>query len=170
MSCTETKYLYCYTCKRNKYYHPNCTYLQYLSWPYAGNVRAYMCHMSSPTSAMCQKQCTDTLQTVTVDKSQNQYHCHITNIGHAVLIRQHSGCSFVKSWSTSVEKMDRKKMIKITPSTMPYKDTAVQKGQTFIECKCIQATNINRTEFNHGMLYSIAIKDGKDPRYKSIDR
>ena len=66
-------------------------------------------------------------------------------------------------------KMDRKNLIKIMPSTMPYKDIVVQKGQTFIECKCVQVTNINRTELNHGKLYSIAMKVGKDPRYKSLD-
>ena len=66
-------------------------------------------------------------------------------------------------------KMDRKNLINIMPSTMPYKDTVVQKGQTFIECKCVQVTNINRTELNHDKLYSIAMEVGKNPRYKSID-
>ena len=39
-----------------------------------------------------------------------------------------------------------------------------------MECKCIQATNINRIEFSHDKLYSIAMKVGKNPRYKLIDR
>ena len=63
-----------------------------------------------------------------------------------------------------------KNLIRITPSMMLYKDTMVEEGQTFIECKCIQSTNINRTELNHGKLYSIAMKVGENPRYKLIDR
>ena len=31
-------------------------------------------------------------------------------------------------------------------------------------------TNINRIEYKHDKLYSIAIKVGKDPRYKLIDK
>ena len=74
--------------------------------------------------------------------------------------------------STYVEKMDGKNLIRIMPSTMSFndKDTAVKKGQSFIECKCVQVTNINRTEYNHDKLYSIAMKVGKYPRYKLIDR
>ena len=72
--------------------------------------------------------------------------------------------------STYVEKMDRKNLFKMAPSTMPYKDTMAQKGQTFIECKRVQVTNINRTELNHDKLYIITMKVGKDPRYKSKDR
>ena len=55
---------------------------------------------------------------------------------------------------------------------MSYKDkgTVVKNGQTFIKCTCAQATNINRIELNHDKLYSIAIKVGKDRRYKLIDR
>ena len=50
------------------------------------------------------------------------------------------------------------------------KDTMEKNGQAFIECTCVQVTNINRIEYNHDKLYSIAIKVGKDPRYKLIDR
>ena len=62
--------------------------------------------------------------------------------------------------STYVETMDRKNLIRIMPSVMSDKDKdmMVKNGQTFIECTCVQATNINRIEFNHDKLYSIAIK------------
>ena len=68
--------------------------------------------------------------------------------------------------------MDRKNLIRIVPSVMSYKDKDVveKSGQAFIECSCVQATNINRIEYNHDKLYSIAIKVGEDPRYKLIDR
>ena len=69
--------------------------------------------------------------------------------------------------STYVETMDRKNLIRIVPSVMSYKDKDTVE---YIECTCIQATNINRIEYNHDKLYSIAIKVGKDPRYKLIDR
>ena len=74
--------------------------------------------------------------------------------------------------STYVETMDRKNLIRIVPSVVSYKDIdAVGKnGQAFIECTCVQATNINRIEYNHDKLYSIARKVGKDPIYKLIDR
>ena len=74
--------------------------------------------------------------------------------------------------STYMVTMDRKNLIRIVPSAMSHKDKdAVEKnGQAFIECTCVQATKINRIEYNHEKLYSIAIKVGKDPRYKLIDR
>ena len=74
--------------------------------------------------------------------------------------------------SSYVETMDRKNLIKTVPSVMSYKDkdTVVKNGQAIIECTCVQATNINRIEYNHDKLYSIATKVGKDPRYKLTDR
>ena len=61
-----------------------------------------------------------------------------------------------------MEKKDRKNLIRIMPLTMPFKDkdTAVKKGQTIIECKCVQVTNINRTEFSQDKLYSMVMKVG----------
>ena len=71
-----------------------------------------------------------------------------------------------------VETMDRKNLIRIEPSIVSYKDTEVvgKYNQAFRECICVQGTNINGIEYNHGKLYSIVRKVSKDPRYKLIDR
>ena len=52
---------------------------------------------------------------------------------------------------TYVVTMDIKNLIRIEPSVVSYKDIeAVGKnGQAFRECICVQATNINRIEYNH---------------------
>ena len=58
-------------------------------------------------------------------------------------------------WKQWMKKPDQN-----SASVVSYKDIdAVERnGQAFIECTCVQATNINRIEYNHDKLYSIVRK------------